>query len=87
MTRLEGKVAPVAAAWSGTRAATARRLASGGAAVLVTGVYRDNAEAVAADIQVAGMDAIPHQLDVSDSRATSDVHGETHVADRGMRCT
>lgn len=71
MTKLAGKVALVTGAGSGIGAATARRLASDGASVFVTGVHRDNTESVAADIQAAGFEATAHQLDVSDSTAVA----------------
>ena len=63
--RLKDKVAIVTGAGSGIGAATARRLASEGAAVVCADAVGENAEKVAAEIQSAGGKAAGVRCDVS----------------------
>lgn len=65
MIRFEGKVAIVTGGGSGIGAATARRLASEGAAVVVADVDLGHAEAVAREIVAARRKAIAAAADVS----------------------
>ena len=69
MGRLDGKVAIVTGATSGIGAATARRLAEEGAAVLVTGRDEARGAMVAGAIAAAGGGARFHPLDVTDEAA------------------
>jgi NAD(P)-dependent dehydrogenase (short-subunit alcohol dehydrogenase family) len=62
--RLTGRVALVTGAGSGIGAATARRLAAEGAAVLVTDIQDDSGNRVAAEIGQAGGQAAYAHLDV-----------------------
>jgi NAD(P)-dependent dehydrogenase (short-subunit alcohol dehydrogenase family) len=66
---LTGRVALVTGAGSGIGAATARALAEHGAAVAVTDVAGDSAEAVAKEIKQGGGRAIAQVLDVADEDA------------------
>ena len=65
MRGLAGKVAVVAGGGSGIGAATARRVAAEGAAVVVGDLNGDNAEAVAAEVRGAGGRAVAVQFDIS----------------------
>jgi NAD(P)-dependent dehydrogenase (short-subunit alcohol dehydrogenase family) len=65
MRGLAGKVAVVAGGGSGIGAATARRLAAEGAAVVVGDLDGDNAEAVAAEVRDAGGHAVAARFDIS----------------------
>lgn len=62
---LDGKVALVTGAGSGIGAACARLMAAEGAAVVVSDVRRDGADAVAARIAAQGGEARAYQLDVA----------------------
>jgi meso-butanediol dehydrogenase/(S,S)-butanediol dehydrogenase/diacetyl reductase len=66
--RLEGRVALITGAGSGIGAATARRFAREGAAVVVVDLDRGAAESVAAEIAAAGGDATPCAADVGEPR-------------------
>ena len=66
---LTGRVALVTGAGSGIGAATARALAAHGAAVAVTDIAGDSAEAVAKEIEQGGGRAIAQVLDVADEDA------------------
>jgi NAD(P)-dependent dehydrogenase (short-subunit alcohol dehydrogenase family) len=65
MRGLTDKVAVVAGGGSGIGAATARRLAAEGAAVVVGDLVGDNAEAVAAEVRDAGGRAVAAQFDIA----------------------
>lgn len=82
MVDLTGRVAVVTGAAQGIGEATARRLASAGAAVAVVDLAKDKAEAVALDIEEAGGRAVAVSCDVSD---TSQVNAavERTVAELG----
>lgn len=82
MVDLTGRVAVVTGAAQGIGEATARRLATAGAAVAVVDLAKDKAEAVALDIEEAGGRAIAVSCDVSD---TSQVNAavERTVAELG----
>jgi len=66
MNRLENRVALVTGAASGIGRATAIRLASEGAAVVVADLQDDKAAAVVAEIERAGGRAVAVHLDVTD---------------------
>ena len=66
MRRLEGRVALVTGAASGIGRATAERLASEGAAVVVTDVQDEAGEETAAALAAGGDDALYVHLDVTD---------------------
>lgn len=67
-----GKTALVTGAGSGIGEAIARRFASEGARVVVTGLHCDNTMAVAESIRATGGEAVGRQLDVSDSAAMTE---------------
>ncbi len=67
--RLNGKIALVTGATGGIGAATVRRLAAEGAAVVVTDVDLDRCEALAKELRELGATAEPHALDVADEEA------------------
>ena len=84
--RLNGKTALVTGATGGIGAATVRRLAAEGAAVVVTDLDADRCAALAAELREAGATAEPRALDVSDEagwqRVVADVAatlGAIHV--------
>src|SRR5690606_19313407 len=66
---LSGEIALVTGAGSGIGAASARRLAAGGAGVVVTDLHGEAAERVRAEISEAGHSAIGLELDVADEDA------------------
>ncbi|TCP06778.1 SDR family oxidoreductase [Caldimonas thermodepolymerans] len=67
MTPLEGQVALVTGAGQGLGAAIARTLAAGGARVVVADLRGPGCEQVAGEIEAAGGQALPLQLDVADA--------------------
>src|SRR5215469_8730865 len=82
MGRLEGKIVIVAGGATGIGAATAERLASEGAAVMVGDINMAEAEATAARIAAAGGKAAAIHCDIADEasvaamvKATVDRHG------------
>ncbi len=77
MTTLDDKVVAVTGASSGIGAATARRLAGAGAAVVMAARRADRLAAVASDIRAAGGRAITVTADVT---AAEDLHRVTQVA-------
>ncbi len=73
MSRLKGKVALVTGGGSGIGAAIARRLASEGAHIWVTGRQVANTHQVVESIQATGDSAVGRVVDVRDSRAIAAV--------------
>src|SRR5690348_7180735 len=71
MRGLSEKVVIVAGGGSGIGAATARRLAAEGAAVVVGDLVGDNAEAVAAEVRDAGGRARAVQFDIADDASVT----------------
>ncbi|GAA4691454.1 SDR family NAD(P)-dependent oxidoreductase [Phytohabitans rumicis] len=67
--RLTGKTALVTGATGGIGAATARRLAAEGAAVVVTDLDAGRCAALAKELRESGASAEPYALDVSDEGA------------------
>ncbi|MGH7893441.1 MAG: SDR family NAD(P)-dependent oxidoreductase [Candidatus Binatia bacterium] len=70
--RFEGRTAVVTGAGSGLGAATARRLASEGAAVACLDLALDAAERIAADVRAQGERAQAYRVDVSDPNAVTE---------------
>jgi len=71
--RLDGTVALVTGASSGIGEATARALASAGAAVAVVARRKDRLDKLAADIESAGGKALAIEADVTDRKQATDV--------------
>lgn len=71
--RFDGMVAIVTGAGHGIGAATARRLAEEGAAVVIVDVARDAAEGVVDEVTARGGDARAVQADVSDASSWASV--------------
>ena len=99
MGRFGGKVAIVTGAASGIGAATARRLASEGAAVTLADVDFDRATALAEELEAAGHRVLAQAVDVAEAdqveamvAATVGAFGgltryvATAYGDRGVRC-
>jgi NAD(P)-dependent dehydrogenase (short-subunit alcohol dehydrogenase family) len=84
MTRFTGKVAIVTGAGGGIGAATARLLASEGAAVTVADIDGDRARSVVEEIGGAGGSARAHVVDVSDANQVEDMVAETVAAYGGL---
>jgi NAD(P)-dependent dehydrogenase (short-subunit alcohol dehydrogenase family) len=75
--QLDGRVALVTGAAHGIGAASARRLAAGGATVVLTDVLDDEGQALADHLQAEGHTAVYHHLDVADEAAWASVVAET----------
>jgi NAD(P)-dependent dehydrogenase (short-subunit alcohol dehydrogenase family) len=73
MTRLAGKSAVITGAGSGIGRASALKFATEGAAVAVTDIVGDAAEAVAEEIRSAGGKAVAFTVDVADDAALKDM--------------
>lgn len=82
--RFEGKVAIVTGGGSGIGRATARLLASEGAAVTVADLRSEAAEAVVAEIAAVGGTARAQAVDVSDADAVAATVGDTVAAFGGL---
>jgi NADP-dependent 3-hydroxy acid dehydrogenase YdfG len=76
-SRLDGTVALVTGASSGIGAATARALASEGAAVALAARRKDRLDDLAADIGAAGGRALVLETDVTDQQQAIDAVGRT----------
>lgn len=75
--KLEGRVALITGAGSGTGAATARLMAAEGASVVITGIPGDRVIAVAAEITASGGSAIAIPTDVSGPAQIEAAVGQT----------
>ena len=84
MRGLAGKVAVVAGGGSGIGAATARRLAAEGAAV-VGDLNGDNAELVATEVRTGGGRALAAQFDISVDEEVSALVGVALAEFGGLR--
>jgi NAD(P)-dependent dehydrogenase (short-subunit alcohol dehydrogenase family) len=71
--KLQGQVAIVTGAGRGIGAATARRLADGGAAVVLAARSEEEVEAIAADLRKKGSRAIAVTADVSDLAGVEEI--------------
>ena len=71
MERLAGKIVIVAGGASGIGAATAERLASEGASVMIADVNIDQARTTAARIEAAGGKAAPIHCDIADESSVA----------------
>lgn len=72
MSRLENKIAMITGAGSGIGKATAHKMASLGATVVVTDLNTDNAQAAAEEITEKGGKASAFACDISDEQSISD---------------
>src|SRR5271167_3272711 len=77
MNRLEGKVAIVTGSGTGIGAATARRLASEGAKVVLGDIAFEAAEKVAMDIREKGGEAAARRFDLLDEESIKALIGWT----------
>jgi NAD(P)-dependent dehydrogenase (short-subunit alcohol dehydrogenase family) len=84
VSRFTGKVAIVTGAGSGIGRATARLLASEGAAVTVADIAPDAADRVVAEIETAGGRARAHVVDVSDAEGVERMIAATVGAFGGL---
>jgi len=82
--RLTGKTALVTGATGGIGAATARRLAAEGAAVVITDLDQDRCAALAAELRQTGSAAQAYELDVSDETAWQRVVADAAAALGGL---
>jgi NAD(P)-dependent dehydrogenase (short-subunit alcohol dehydrogenase family) len=82
--RLTGRVALVTGATGGIGAATARRLAAEGAAVVVTDLDADRCAALSQELRDVGGRAEPRALDVADERAWERVVADVVYALGGL---
>lgn len=73
MKRLEGKVAVISGTCGGIGAATARRLSSEGAKVVLADIDLAGAERTAQAIRAAGGDASAHYLDLAEEASIKDL--------------
>ena len=77
MRRLEGKTGIICGSHGGIGAATARRLASEGAQLMLADIDLAGAEAVAASIRAAGGDAVAHHLDLNEEASIKQLIDDT----------
>lgn len=84
LMRMDGRTALVTGATGGIGAATVRRLAAEGAAVVVTDLDQDRCAALAAEVCEEGGVAEARALDVADEEAWRRVVASTVVASGGL---